>query len=162
MYEWGIMPAKTLLDELDIAILKELQDECRTPLQEIADKVGAPTSTVHYRLKRLERAGIIEGYYAKLNPERLDIDYIASIRLSIDLAPTSYDIIGNELKKISGVWTVYMVLGDCDFLILTRSKNREDFMKIIDKILEIDGIRQLHTQVVAKLVKEDPRLELSM
>ena len=76
------MPAKTLLDELDIAILEELQKECRTSLQEIAEKVGAPTSTAHYRLKRLERAGIIDGYYAKIDPGKLDIDYITSIRIN--------------------------------------------------------------------------------
>ena len=80
--------------------------------QEMAEKVSAPTSTVHYRLKRLERAGIIDGYYAKLNPEKLDIDYIASIKLNIDLTPASYDAIGEQLSKISGVWTVYMILGD--------------------------------------------------
>jgi hypothetical protein len=43
---------------------------------------------------------------------------------------------------------------------MTRSKNREEFLKIIDKILEVKGIKQIHTQVVAKLIKEDPRLEL--
>lgn len=154
------MPAKTLLDELDVAILKELQNECRTPLQEIAERVGAPTSTVHYRLKRLEKTGIIGGYYAILNSEKLDIDYIAAIRLSIDLSPTHYDKIGKELAKIPGIWTVYLVLGDCDFLVLARSKNRDEFMKIIDRIMQIKGIRQLNTQVVAKLIKEDPRLDL--
>ena len=155
------MPAKTLLDELDIAILDELQKECRTPLQEIAEKVGAPTSTVHYRLKRLERAKIIDGYYAKLNLDKLDIDYITSIRISVDLKPTTYEKIGADLAKIPGVWSVYMVLGDCDFLIMTRSKNREEFLNLVDKILLVKGIRQLHSQVIAKLIKEDPRLELS-
>jgi Lrp/AsnC family leucine-responsive transcriptional regulator len=154
------MPAKTLLDELDIAILKELQSECRTPLQEIAERVGAPTSTVHYRLKRLEKTGIVGGYYAKLNSEKLDIDYIAAIRLSIDLSSAHYDEIGIELAKIPGIWTVYLVLGDCDFLVLARSKNRDEFMNIIDKIMDIKGVRQLNTQIVAKLVKEDPRLDL--
>ena len=154
------MPAKTLLDELDIAILKELQSECRTPLQEIADRVGAPTSTVHYRLKRLEKTGIIGGYYAKLNSEKLDIDYIASIRISIDLSSAHYAEIGGKLADIPGIWTVYLVLGDCDFLVLARSKNRDEFMNIIDKIMEIKGVRQLNTQIVAQLVKEDPRLDL--
>ncbi|MFW9801751.1 MAG: Lrp/AsnC family transcriptional regulator [Candidatus Thorarchaeota archaeon] len=155
------MPAKTLLDELDIAILVELQKECRSSLQEIAEKVGAPTSTTHYRLRRLERAEIIDGYYAKIDPIKMDIDYIASIRISINLAKGSYDKIGEELSKISGVWGVYMILGDCDFLIMTRSRDRDAFMKIIEQILKIEGIRQLNTQVIAKVMKEDPRLELS-
>ncbi len=154
------MPAKTLLDELDIAILKELQQECRASVQEISERVGVPTSTLHYRLKRLERAQIIEGYYAKINPEKLDIDYIATIRVSIDLGTSSYDVIGQEMAKIPGVWIVYMILGDYDFLIMTRSKDRESFLKIIDQILKIKGIKQIHTQVVAKRIKEDPRLEL--
>ena len=154
------MGKKTLLDELDIGILKELQQECRSPLQEIASKVGAPTSTVHYRLKRLEKTGIIKGYYAMVNPEKLDIEYITMTRLRVDLTPGYYDIIGDQLAKIPGVWAVYLVLGDSDFLLLTRSKDRDGFMEIMDQVLQIRGIKQLSTWVVAKLIKEDPRLSL--
>jgi len=154
------MKKKTLLDDLDLAILKELQNECRTPLQDIADKVGAPSSTIHYRLKRLERAEIIEGYYAKVDSQKLDMDYIAVTNLRVELAPGSYHKIGAELAKIPGVWAVYLTLGDHDFMVLTRSKDREQFMEIIDKILEIKGITQSSTTVVAKVIKEDPRLKI--
>lgn len=154
------MTKKTLLDDLDILILTELQKECRTPLQDIAEKVGAPTSTVHYRLKRLERSGIIEGYYAKLNPEKLDMEYIAVTRLRVELAPGYYNTIGNQLSLITGVWAVYLILGDSDFLVMTRSKNRDEFMSIMDQVLQIKGIKQSSTSVVAKLIKEDPRLSL--
>jgi DNA-binding Lrp family transcriptional regulator len=154
------MTKKTLLDDLDLTILKELQEECRSPLQDIAAKVGAPTSTVHYRLKRLERAGIIEGYYAKVNPEKLDMEYIAMTRLRVDLTPGYYDTIGKQLAKIPGVWAVYLVLGDSDFLVMTRSKDRDGFMHIMDQVLQIKGIRQSSTSVVAKLIKEDPRLSI--
>lgn len=154
------MNKKTLLDDLDIAILKELQNECRSPLQEVAEKVGAPTSTVHYRLKRLERAEVIQGYYAKVDPEKLDMEYIAVTRLRVELAPGYYAKIGNDLSKIPGVWAVYLILGESDFLVLTRSRDREQFMKIIDQILEIKGIKQSSTSVVARVIKEDPRLGL--
>ena len=154
------MSKKTPLDELDVAILKELQKECRSPLQEIADKVGAPASTVHYRLKRLEKAEIVEGYFAKLNPEKLGFDYTAVIHIRVDLTPGYYNTIGKEIAKISGVWAVYLILGDYDLLVLTRSKDRESFMAIVDQILQVKGIRQSSTSVVAKLIKEDTRLDL--
>lgn len=154
------MSRKTLLDDLDKEILRELQKECRTPLQDIADKVDAPTSTVHYRLKRLEDREIIEGYYAKVNPEKLYTDYIAAIRLRVELTPGYYEEIGNELAKVPGVWAVYVILGDYDFLVMTRSKDRAEFMIIVDKILQIKGIKQSSTQVVVKVIKEDPRLEI--
>jgi len=154
------MTPKTLLDELDIALLVELQKECRNTLDELAAKVGAPASTVHYRLKRLERADIIQGYYAKVNPEKLDLDYITMIQLRVDPAPGYYQKVGEKLAKIPGVWAVYLLLGDFDFLVMTKSRNREGFMKIVDEILEIGAIKQTSTSVVGMLIKEDPRLDL--
>jgi Lrp/AsnC family leucine-responsive transcriptional regulator len=151
---------KTLLDDLDIAILKELQKECRITLDDIANKIDAPASTIHYRLKRLERAEVIEGYYAKVNPEKLDIEYITVIQLRVDLAPGNFDSIGKQLAKIPGVWAAYVILGDYDFLIMTRSKNREEFLNILNQLHQINGIKQSSTAVVAKLIKEDPRLDL--
>ncbi|MHA2301819.1 MAG: Lrp/AsnC family transcriptional regulator [Candidatus Thorarchaeota archaeon] len=147
------MSMKTLLDELDISILRELQKECRTTLQDIADKVDAPGSTVHYRLKRLERAEIIEGYYAKVNPEKLDMEYITMTRLRVALSPGNNDIIGEKLSRIPG-------LGDFDFLIMTRAKDRDGFMSIIEQVLQIEGVTQTSTSVIGKLYKEDPRLAL--
>jgi len=152
------MSMKALLDELDIAILKELQDECRSPLQVLADNVNAPLSTVHYRLKRLERAGIIEGYSARVNPERLDMEYITVVRLRCDIADVHYDSIGSELAKIPGVWIVYLILGDFDFLLLTRSKDRQQFLGILDQILKVEGFKSSSTSLVIKVIKEDARL----
>jgi Lrp/AsnC family leucine-responsive transcriptional regulator len=149
---------KAKLDDLDFAILRELQEECRTPLQEIAERVGAPVSTVHYRVKRLERESVIEGYHAKINPEKMDLEYITAMRVSADYASGYYSVIGDELAKIPGVWAVYLVLGDYDFLVLTRSKDREEFLKIVDNAIQVKGLKKTSTQVVAKLIKEDPRL----
>jgi DNA-binding Lrp family transcriptional regulator len=154
------MSMKTLLDELDISILRELQKECRNTFQEIAERVDAPASTVHYRLKRLERAEIIEGYYAKVNPEKLDMEYITMTRLRVSLTPGHNDMIGEELARIPGVWAVYLILGDFDFLIMTRAKDREGFMSIIEQVLQIDGVVQTSTSVIGRLYKEDPRLTL--
>ena len=151
---------KTLLDELDIAILRELQEECRATLHQVANKVDAPVSTVQYRLKRLERAKIIEGYYAKVNPERLDIEYISMTQLRVDTTSVHNDTIAEELGKIPGVWAVYLILGDFDFLIMTRAKDREEFMSIIEQALKIEGVKQTSSSVIGKLYKEDPRLSL--
>jgi DNA-binding Lrp family transcriptional regulator len=154
------MSMKTLLDELDISILRELQKECRATLQDIADKVDAPGSTVHYRLKRLERAQIIEGYYAKVNPEKLDMEYITMTRIRVNPTPDHKDTIGEKLGEIPGVWAVYLILGDFDFLIMTRAKDREGFMSIIEQVVQIEGVKQTSTSVIGKLYKEDPRLTL--
>lgn len=153
------MSEKDNIDDLDLAILRELQADCRTPLQDIATKTGAAISTVHYRVKRLEREGVIEGYNARINPEKMDLEYITSIRVSADYSSSYYSTMGEEFTRISGVWAVYFVLGDYDFLVMTRSKDRDAFLKIIDNILKVKGVRQTSTQVVAKIIKENPKLE---
>ncbi len=148
------------LDELDVEILRELQEDCRTPLQAIAEKVGAPTSTVHYRVKRLEKEGIIDGYYAHINPEKVGMDYLTIIKVMASYGPKYYESVGDSLSKIPGVWAVYYVLGDQDFFVLTRSKDRTSFMESLDRIMSTKGVERTATQVVAKVVEEDPRLQI--
>ncbi|TET08769.1 MAG: Lrp/AsnC family transcriptional regulator [Candidatus Thorarchaeota archaeon] len=148
------------LDEMDCAILRELQKDCRTPLQEIAEKVDAPTSTVHYRVKRLEREGVIDGYYAKVNPEKFGMDYITVIKVQASYGPGFHERIGKKLAKVSGVWAVYFTLGETDFFVLTRSENRDEYMKILDALMANKEIVRTSTQVVAKVILEDPRLDI--
>lgn len=154
------MPKNEQIDKLDRDILRELQKDCRTPLQEIAEKVGAPTSTVHYRVKRLEKEGIIDGYYAKINPEKFGMDYITVIKVQAAYGPGFHDRIGKELAKMKGIWAVYFTLGETDFYVMTRSANRDQYMKILDTLMETEGILRTSTHVVAKVVREDPRLDI--
>jgi len=149
------------LDELDLKILAELQKDCRTPLQDMADRLGHPSSTVHYRVKRLEKKGIIDGYYAKVNPEKIGMDYITIIRIIAQYAPGYYETVGKKLAKVSGVWAVYYSLGEQDFFVLTRSENRETFMATLDAIMAIKGVRRTKTQIMTRVIKEDPRVEIN-
>ena len=148
------------LDDLDYAILRELQVDCRTPLQDIATKVNAPTSTVHYRIKRLERDRVIDGYYARINPGKLDLDYLTIIQVRAVYGPAYHKRIGKRLAKIPGVWAVYFTLGETDFFVLTRSKNKAEYMKILDMLMASKGIERTSTQIVAQVILENPRLEI--
>jgi len=154
------LPRNQKPDELDFKILRELQVDCRIPLQEIADKVGAPTSTVHYRVKRLEREGVIDGYYANVNAEKLGYDYLAVIMVHAAYGPGYHERIGKKLAKIPGVWAVYFTLGENDFFVLTRSQDKADYMKILDALMSTKGIERTSTQVVVRVIKENPKLDI--
>ena len=154
------MPKSQKPDELDLAILRELQVDCRIPLQEIAEKVGAPTSTVHYRVKRLERDGVIDGYYANINPERLGYDYLTVIKVHASYGPGYHERIGRKLAKIPGVWAVYFTFGETDFFVLTRSQDKSEHLKILDVLMATKGIERTSTQIVARVIKENPKLDI--
>ncbi|MGD0176144.1 MAG: Lrp/AsnC family transcriptional regulator [Candidatus Bathyarchaeia archaeon] len=147
------------LDKIDRTLLKILQKDSRVPLQVIAKRLGIPKSTVHYRISRLEREKVIEGYYAKLNPARLGYDYLAVVLVRAKYGPRYHQKVGLRLSKIPGVWAVYYVLGDVDFIVLIRALDRDDYMQKLERLSNMSDIERTSTQVVARILKEDPRME---
>lgn len=148
------------MDRIDREVLKILQRDSRTPLQQIAKKLGIPKSTVHYRIGRLERDRVIDGYYAKLNAATLGYDYLALVLVKAKYGPRYHHKVGLMLSRIPGVWAVYYVLGDFDFVVLIRATNREDYMSKLERMSSMSDIERTTTQIVARIVKEDPRVEI--
>lgn len=148
------------LDKIDTAILEILQNDCRTQLKKIAGRLGVAKSTVQYRIKRLQLEGIIEGYYAKVNATKIGKAYVTITLVRAKYAPGYPERVGRKIAQIPGVSAVYFVFGETDFFVLTKSKNREDFMEKLEKIISMPEIERSNTAIVAKTIKEDPRLEL--
>lgn len=148
------------LDKTDIQILEVLQEDCRTPLETIAKNLGVPKSTVHYRIRRLEQSGVIEHYFAKVNATKVGKDYLAVVLVRGKYGPHYHERIGRRIAAIPGIWGVYYVLGDNDFVLLVRANDREDYMRTLEKISGMPDIERTSTQVVAKVIKEDPRISL--
>jgi len=149
-----------VLDEIDKKILGILQENCRIRIGEIAKRLGIPKSTAGYRIKRMETDGIIEGYYAKINAAKLGKDYTTIMLVRAKFGPGYHEIVGKMLSKIPGVWGVYFILGDNDFVILCQSNNREDFLEKLEDIYDMKEIERTSTTVVMKTIKEDLRIEL--
>ena len=143
---------------IDRSILKLLQQDCRIPLDVLAKKVGVPKSTLHYRIKRLEKEGVIGGYYAKVNPLKLGYDYVAVILVKARYGPHYHQKLGKKLARIPGVWGVYYVLGEYDFIALIRARDREDYMNKLELMSNMPDIERTNTQVAAKVLIEDPRV----
>jgi len=151
-----------LLDEKDLGILKILQGDCRIPLEQIADELGVPKSTIHYRIKRLEEEGIVEGYYAKVNHARLGKDYLTITFIRAKYGPGYHKKAGQKLAQIPGVWGVYFVFGDNDFIIISKSNDREEYLQKLEQIMNMPEVERTNTEVIAKVIKEEPRVEIEI
>jgi DNA-binding Lrp family transcriptional regulator len=143
------------LDETDKAILRKLQTDSRTSIERIAKELSIPKSTVHYRTKRMEEEQVIEGYYAKVNPVKLGKDFIAVTFVRAKYGPCYHDKIGKMLAQIPGVYVVYFIFGEYDFVVLTKSSSREDFLQKVERMTNMKEIERTSSQVVAKILKED-------
>jgi len=150
------------LDEIDSGILKILQEDCRTPLEQIANELKVPKSTIHYRIKRLEEEGIIEGYYAKVNHAKLGEDYLTATFVRAKYGPGYHEKAGQKFSEIPGVWGVYFIFGENDFILITRSSDREDYLRKLEKIMNMPEVERTNTEVIAKVIKEDLRGKIAI
>ena len=148
----------TKMDELDLQILKGLQKDCRI-LQEIADNLDTPVSTIHYRVRRLEREGVIKGYFAQLDANKLDLNIQAIIHVYAKHGPTFEDL-GMQIANVDGVSKVFWAYGEVDFFVFARARNLEEFNTVIRMIMNIDGVEKTNSNVIAKVVKDDMRLSI--
>ena len=138
-----------------------LQQDSRIPLQRIATKLRVPKSTIHYRIRRLERENLIQGYYAKLDASKLGYDYLAVVLVRAKYGPQYHKKVGFKLARVPGVWAVYYVLGDFDFIILIRAIDRDDYMRKLEKVSSMSDIERTSTQIVARVIREDPRVDIA-
>ncbi|HPS80157.1 MAG TPA: AsnC family transcriptional regulator, partial [Thermoanaerobaculaceae bacterium] len=74
------------LDTVDTCIISSLQENGRMPLSEIARRAGVAPATVHERLAKLRKSGIVQGFLVRLNPQMLGYTVTALIHLRTGLA----------------------------------------------------------------------------
>jgi Lrp/AsnC family transcriptional regulator, leucine-responsive regulatory protein len=131
--EWRILLDRFgSIDAKDLKILEALQTNARVPLSELGRSVGLSQPAVSERVKRLEEAGIIEGYGARINPRALGLGLMALVRLR-----TSHEHIKTCLKRFSEIphiVEVHRVTGDDCFVLKVLVPAPEDLETIVDRI----------------------------
>jgi Lrp/AsnC family leucine-responsive transcriptional regulator len=120
------------IDSKDIEILEALQANARAPLSEIGRSIGLSQPAISERVKRLEEAGVIEGYSARINPRALGLALMAIVRLR-----TTHEHIKTCLKKFSEIQhiiEVHRVTGEDCFVLKVLVPAPEDLETIVDRI----------------------------
>lgn len=143
------------LDQLDYDILRLLQNNSRLSVRKLSEELKVPKSTIYYRLRNLEKLGIIKGYYTLIDPTVFNLEYIVISFIKTKYGKQSYEKIGNNLASLTGVNAVYFVLGDIDFIVIGKYKNKEEFTKLyLEKVMSMPEVERSSTQVVIKIFKE--------
>jgi len=153
---------RSFLDEIDKKILNLLQEDCRRPILELSRELAISKSTISYRIKRLEDEGIIEGYHAKINASKLGGDIQVIVQVRAKFGQGYAESIGDSLAEIPGVWGVYFVYGESDFIIMARSKNREELFEKMNNLYNSNDIERTTTFIVGKTIKDDQRMFFKM
>jgi Lrp/AsnC family leucine-responsive transcriptional regulator len=148
-----------MLDDLDLKILRALQQNGRTKRNELAELVGLSIPSVSDRLKKLESNGIIEGYYAKVKRQAFGFDILAFIMVMMDSSKHYKDLI-KHVEKHPNIIECYSVLGEGSHLLKVAVKNTESLEKLLSEIQTWTGITSTNTTFVLSAIKETTEINI--
>jgi DNA-binding Lrp family transcriptional regulator len=144
------------LDETDVKILKALTADARLSSRQIAKQCDISIGTALSRIKKMEIEGIIKGYTALLNQEKLG--YELTVVTEITVSKGRLLEMENEIARIPNVCCVYDLTGLADAAIIAKFKNREDLSKFTKHLLSLPYVERTNTHVVLTTIKEDFRV----
>lgn len=149
-------------DQLDIAILDELQADGRMSVADLARKIHLSQPAVHSRIKRLEREGIIQKYVTLLDREAAGYDLLCFIRIT--LQPHSREVFCNAqkiLEMLPNVLECHRITGGGDLLLKVVLRDRHDLEHFIEAhLMVINGIDRIDTDLVLNEIKHTTALRL--
>lgn len=121
------------LDELDAKILRALTEDARTSMAELARLVGLSPPSVSERVRRLEEAGVIQGYRAQVDPRALGL--MLSAYLRIRPIPGQLKKVATVLQGLEAVVECDRVTGEDCFIAKAHIRSVEELEKLIDQVM---------------------------
>lgn len=144
-----------MIDEFDRRILNVLKSDSSLPLGEIGRRVGLfSASAISKRINILKKEGIIKKEVALIDYEKLGFDFVSIIFIKTKYHKDYAQTIGAKLKSLQNVVAVYFILGDIDFVMISVNKNRQDFLRIMQQLTNMDEIERSDSRVVAYTIKD--------
>jgi len=133
------------IDGIDKEILRDLMQDARKPILEIARKIGISGAAIHQRLRKLENSGLISGSKFVINPKKLGYATMAFIGIYLDKAMRNPEAV-KQLKEIPEVLECHYTTGNWSILIKILCKDNEHLMNVLNhKVQSIEGVSRTET-----------------
>lgn len=148
-----------MLDDLDITILKKLQENGRTKRNELADAIGLSIPSLSERLKKLEDHGVIEGYFTKVSRHAFGFDMMAFVSVIME-SSKNYDKFTDNVRKTHEILECHSILGEGSHILKVVVKETKDLEALLSKIQSWPGVTRTITSFVLSTTKETTSLHL--
>lgn len=133
------------LDLVDVAVLEELLRDARASQRSIARSVGMSAPAVAERIARLERAGVITGYRAVIDRERLGFPVTAYLSVQTLESGSRPLRVLDDLAAVPEVEQVSVITGPMDLMLRLRVRDHEHLRRTLYTIWEIEGVQRTET-----------------
>ena len=146
------------VDEIDRKILEALQNDARTPLATIAKEVNLSGPAVAERLRKLEQTGVIRGYQAIVDHEKLGKPLMAFVRVT-QTGP-GYDEDAQQraaLRADPDIMEIHHVAGEDCFILKVRAADPRGLEALLKRLRTRLHVDRTVTMIVLSTVKDDAR-----
>ena len=153
-------PKRIRLDETDIRILAALQRDGRMTKVKLAETVHLSPSPCWERLRRLEDAGLIAGYHARLNLDSLIKPTIVLVEVSLrSHRIDDFKAFEEAVQDVPEIVECWATGGGVDYFLKVMAGDVDGYQRMIDGLLAAGiGIDRYFTYIVTKAVKRIPDL----
>ncbi|MEX2724085.1 MAG: Lrp/AsnC family transcriptional regulator [Candidatus Freyarchaeota archaeon] len=150
------------LDDVDFKILDMLVRDSRASFRQIALELGLGVTTVIRRVEAMEKRGVISGYSAKLNHEKLasevgtsffPICFFIRVRPGYEVKKVIEDI--SKTKYFEFICYMYHVAGDFEIAAMAKCLTRKGATSLIESISRIEGVERITPHAVLETYKEE-------
>ena len=135
---------KRLIDKLDLDILKILSKDSKTTFQEIAKKLMVSNTTIHVRVRRMQKFGIIKNFTISIDYYKLGFNYACYIGVYLDKA-SQYENVLSQLIKIDNITGLDFTTGKFSLFCKIRAIDSNDARNVISRIHKINGVNRTET-----------------
>lgn len=142
------------MDEVDRQLVTALVAEGRMTFQELGRLVHLSANSVADRVRRLRQSGLLAGFHAELDLERLGRTLVAlsDTKLHAEVDRLAFE---RELASIPQVLAATHTTGEYDYQIRVACTGTQDLERVVDQ-LRVAGVREIHSRIVLGEVHFDP------
>lgn len=137
---------KQQIDALDARILALFRAEPRIGVLEASRRLAVARGTVQARLDRLETQGVVTGWGPDVDPVALGFEVSAFVTLEI--SQRGHRMIETALAYLPEVLEAYTISGSGDMLVRVVARNNADLQRVVDAVLDIDGVERSNMVIV--------------
>ena len=144
------------LDAADQRILRALQRDGRLPITALAEQVGLSATPCQRRVKRLEEAGVIAGYAARISAARVGLPLQAFVQVALESHSEEVaERFHTALAARPEVIAAYTMSGEMDYLLHVLAPDMEAFGEFATRgLLRMPGVKETRSSFVLATLKE--------
>ncbi|MBN8485646.1 MAG: Lrp/AsnC family transcriptional regulator [Sphingomonadales bacterium] len=143
------------MDQIDRLLLRALQADSSRSIAELAEEIGTSTSACHRRIKALEASGLIAGYSALLDPQRLGLTLQAIVEITLtSQSREAMDRFEQAVGDFDDILECQLMSGNADYVLRIAARDLEQFDRIHrDCLSRLPGVSAMRTSFAIRTIK---------